>query len=100
MKSINFNIWTDFFTSGKDGVFHLDSPLEPPIKFESGMQPMHEYSNFVGPFRGLLDYILFYNMKFVSSVKEFDHADVIKQSGVPSEFFPSDHLAQISVLKF
>lgn len=31
---------TDFFASGKEGVFHLDKPLIPQLIFESGIRPL------------------------------------------------------------
>ena len=30
----------DFFTSGKDGVFHMDKPLVPVLTFENGIRPV------------------------------------------------------------
>ena len=64
------------------------------------MNPFLEYSNYVAPFIGLLDYILINNLDYVESCSDFKHEDVTKNSGIPSKVFPSDHLAQVSVLKF
>jgi len=90
----------DMFSSGKAGVFKLETPLQTPIVMKSAIEPIHNYSNYVGPFIGNLDYIFYNGMKRFSSCNPFDHDDVTKRSGLPSEYFPSDHLAQVAVLEF
>ena len=110
----------DMFSSGKAGVFKLETPLQTPIVMKSAIEPIHstfiwgsdskrlkqelidylDYSNYVGPFIGNLDYIFYNGMKRFSSCNPFDHDDVTKRSGLPSEYFPSDHLAQVAVLEF
>ena len=106
----------DMFSSGKAGVFKLQTPLQTPIVMKSAVEPIHstfiiilcksllitrlDYSNYVGPFIGNLDYIFYNGMKRIDSCSPFNHDDITKRSGLPSEYFPSDHLAQVAVLEF
>ena len=60
-----------------------------------------EYSNYVAPFKGLLDYILYNgSCKRVSSAESFSHGDIVRDTAIPSKRFPSDHLAQVATLEF
>merc|ERR1711953_1236633 len=90
----------DMFSSGKGGIYKIENPREPPIVFKNAVTPTPEYSNLVAPFRGLLDYIFYEGVERSSSCSAFTHESITDHIGLPSKVFPSDHLAQIAVLRF
>lgn len=61
-----------------------------------------EYSNYVGYFSGLLDYIYIDtdSIEVKSVVPNPDHEDVVLHTALPNVVFPSDHIAQICDLKW
>lgn len=71
------------------------------LRFKSAYDGV-PYTNFTPLFNGCLDYI-YYNpdqLTCLSIVPMPDHDDVIANGGIPSDVFPSDHLALVADLKF
>ncbi|XP_061169849.1 2',5'-phosphodiesterase 12-like [Saccostrea echinata] len=59
------------------------------------------YTNYVGAFHGQLDYVFVdSNLEVVSVVPPPDHEQVTQHLALPSIVFPSDHIAQICVIKW
>ncbi|GFY50408.1 2',5'-phosphodiesterase 12 [Trichonephila inaurata madagascariensis] len=61
-----------------------------------------EYTNYTGDFIGCLDYIFYSSdiLKVTDVVPMPKHEHVIAQVGLPSEYFPSDHIALICTLQW
>ena len=60
------------------------------------------YTNYTPLFNGCLDYIYHERdgIDLVRAIPLPNHADVVSTGGIPSEIFPSDHLALVADLKF
>uniref|UniRef100_A0A6G1SPJ1 2',5'-phosphodiesterase 12 n=1 Tax=Aceria tosichella TaxID=561515 RepID=A0A6G1SPJ1_9ACAR len=74
--------------------------VETHLRFSSAYQNI-PYTNYTPGFNGWLDYI-YYELDGIeceSTVPLPDHDDVIANEGIPSDVFPSDHLALIADLK-
>lgn len=75
--------------------------LRSKLKFSSAYQDI-EYTNYTPLFHGCLDYI-YYDSKCLdceSIVPLPPHDEVTRTGGIPSDVFPSDHVALIANLKF
>ncbi|XP_069107504.1 2',5'-phosphodiesterase 12-like [Argopecten irradians] len=116
----------DFNSSPTSGVHHFvtqgvipsDHPhWDPPAKSEDAqhvsMECSHsqslfsacgypKYTNYVGNFNSMLDYIFIDSNKFNVErvIPPPDHEEVILHTALPSVVFPSDHIAQICDIKF
>ncbi|GFT17846.1 2',5'-phosphodiesterase 12 [Nephila pilipes] len=80
---------------------NADSTLKHYLCLDSACG-VPEYTNFTGEFVGCLDYI-FYSMdtlKVTEVIPMPRHDHVIAQVGLPSEYFPSDHIALICTLQW
>lgn len=89
----------DWSSNKEEAVIGLE--VETNLRFSSAYQDI-EYTNYVPGFHGCLDYIFYEqdNLVCESTVPPPDHDDVIATGGMPSEVFPSDHIALIANLKF
>lgn len=78
-----------------------DTTLRHNLNFESacGIPP---YTNFTEEFQGCLDYIFYSknSLEVTDVVPMPSHEKVIAQIGLPSEYFPSDHIALVCTLKW
>lgn len=60
-----------------------------------------KYTNYVGAFQGHLDYVFVdQTLDVFSVVPAPDHELVTQHKALPSVVFPSDHIAQICVIKW
>ena len=86
----------DWYSGGRDQYIGFD--LIPEFKLKSAIDfDKVPYTTLVNNFCGVLDYILF-DDKLVEQTKYIDnpsHEEVTKDIGLPSEVFPSDHIAQV-----
>lgn len=71
-----------------------------PFHFESACGTP-EYTNFTGDFKACLDYIFYEkeNIKTLSFVPFPDESVLSQNTALPSQVFPSDHLALIADLR-
>lgn len=74
--------------------------VETYLKFKSSYDNI-EYTNYTPLFNGCLDYIYYQQDNIIceSVVPLPDHETVVAIGGIPSDVFPSDHLALIANLK-
>ncbi|XP_071942824.1 2',5'-phosphodiesterase 12-like [Antedon mediterranea] len=90
----------DWYSSGKEefcGGLAISHSLKLNRCYSST-----KYTNYVSGFQGVLDYI-FYDHQYLDVEQEVplpEHADVIQHTALPSQVFPSDHLALVSDLKW
>ncbi|KAF8774889.1 2' like protein [Argiope bruennichi] len=78
-----------------------DTVLEHNLRLDSACGTP-EYTNYTAEFKGCLDYI-FYNkdiLKVTDVVPMPRHEQVIAQKALPSEYFPSDHIALICTMQW
>lgn len=70
------------------------------LRFRSAYQDI-AYTNYTPGFSGCLDYIYYRgdNLSCESTIPLPSHEEVISTGGIPSEVFPSDHLALIANFK-
>lgn len=87
----------DWLSNSEEAVVGLN--VETGLRFQSAYQDI-EYTNYTPQFKGCLDYIYFETdgLKCDSIVPLPSHEDVIATGGIPSEVFPSDHLALVANL--
>lgn len=78
-----------------DFVLSHDLDLQSACGFPS-------YTNYTGTFNGCLDYILYEtkHLKVLDIVPMPSHEHVIKDTALPSEIFPSDHISLICTLEW
>ncbi|VVC24109.1 Hypothetical protein CINCED_3A021156 [Cinara cedri] len=105
----------DFNSTPESGVYDLFTKLSLPaehrdekilnnlrnnilFKMNSAYNIDVEYSHFTQSFVGLLDYIYFTddNLELIQVLSMPSHEDVIRNVGLPSILFPSDHLPLIA----
>ncbi|XP_033100520.1 2',5'-phosphodiesterase 12-like [Anneissia japonica] len=90
----------DWYSSGKEeycGGMALGQSLKLDHPYSSAT-----YTNFVSGFQGVLDYI-FYEPQYFNIEQEVplpSHLDVVQFTALPSQVFPSDHLALVCDLKW
>lgn len=75
--------------------------IKTSLRFSSAYKDI-PYTNYTPGFNGCLDYIYYEPAGLVcdSTVPLPDHEDVTLTGGIPSDVFPSDHIALVSNLKF
>lgn len=78
-----------------------DSILRHNLHLESACG-IPDYTNFTEEFKGCLDYIFYSKNSLVVTdvVPMPSHESVTAQGWLPSEYFPSDHLALVCTLKW
>lgn len=89
----------DWSSNEEEAVIGLD--IETALRFSSAYENI-EYTNYTPEFKGCLDYIYYERDKIscASVVPLPDHEDVAATGGIPSDVFPSDHLALVANLEF
>lgn len=88
----------DWLSNSEEKVVGLD--VETSLRFASAYVGI-EYTNYTPGFKGWLDYIYYEKdgLRCDSTVPLPSHEDVIATGGIPSEVFPSDHLALVADLE-
>lgn len=74
--------------------------IETSLKFKSAYQDI-PYTNYTPGFNGCLDYI-YYDVDRIDCLRTIplpNHEDVVATDGIPSDVFPSDHIALIADLE-
>lgn len=89
----------DWYSNEEESIQGL--VIETSLKFSSACKDL-PYTNYTPGFNGCLDYIYYELNGFdcIDTVPLPDHKDVTVTGGIPSDVFPSDHLALIAHLKF
>lgn len=90
---------SDWKSAGDDESV-LDLDVSTDLRFSSAYENI-DYTNYTPGFNGCLDYI-YYELDYMnceSTVPLPDHKDVTAIGGIPSDVFPSDHLALIADIK-
>lgn len=87
----------DWLSNSEEAVVGLE--VETSLRFTPAYADI-EYTNYTPGFKGCLDYIYYERngLRCDSIVPLPCHEDVIATGGIPSEVFPSDHLALIANL--
>lgn len=109
MNSLPKNGFHKLMTEGKVDANHPDwsknkdlgLEITTNLKFSSAYQNI-TYTNYVPEFNGCLDYIYYErnSLNCDSVVPAPDHEDVIASDGLPSDVFPSDHLALVADMSY
>lgn len=75
--------------------------LNTNLRFKSAYNDV-AYTNYTPDFNGCLDYIYYEqsNLTCESAVPLPSHEDITLTGGIPSDVFPSDHIALVANLKF
>lgn len=100
LTSGNFQCSLSWKNNSMDSDSNQDNILQHNLFLESACG-LPEYTNYTEEFQGCLDYIFYSkNSLEVADIVPFpSHESVTSQVGLPSELFPSDHIALICTIK-